>query len=230
MPGRILVVEDESIIAEDLRARIERFGYEVSGTASTGDEALRLAAASPPDLVLIDVVLRGPMDGIEAAGRIRAQSGAPIVFLTAWTDADVLSRAMSVMPYGYLVKPVEDRALKAALEIAIHKAGAEKRLAMADRYEAVGRLAAGVAHNINNLMTVVTGYAALLEESLPPGDPRRKKARSIFQAGERAATLSEHLLSYGRRQTLLPEPVELGEAIGAMRERLAGIAGHRVRI
>ena len=230
MTHRILVVEDEPLIAEDLRARLERFGYEVTGTAATGEDAIRIASASPPDLVLMDIVLKGPMDGIETACRIRDGQGVPILFLTAWADADVLSRAKAAMPYGYLVKPVEDRELKATLEVAIYKAGVEKRLAMADRYEAVGRLAAGVAHNINNLMTVVTGYATLLEDSFPAADPRRKKARTIVQAGERAAHLSEHLLSYGRRQILLPQEMELGELIRGMRERLDEVAGHRVRV
>jgi signal transduction histidine kinase len=227
---RILIVEDEALIREDLRARLERFGYEVAGSAATGEEALRLAEKTSPGLVLMDIVLKGPMDGIETAGHIRNRFGTPVIFLTAWADGNVLSRAKTAMPYGYLVKPVEDRELKAALEIAAYKADVEKKLALAERYEAVGRLAAGVAHNINNLMTVVTGYAAMLGESLPPDDPRRKKIDTIIVAGERAAQLSEHLLSYGRRQLLFPRDVELGELIGGMRDRLAGIAGHKVRL
>jgi signal transduction histidine kinase len=228
--ARILIVEDESLIAEDLRDRLVRFGYEVAGTAATGEEAIRLAAGAPPDLVLMDIVLKGSMDGIETAAHIRGRFGTPIIFLTAWADADILARARTTMPYGYLVKPVEDRELKAAVEIAIYKAEVEKKLALAERYEAVGRLAAGVAHNINNLMTVVTGYSGMVGESLPAGDPRRNKLKTVVEAGERAAQLSEHLLSYGRRQMLFPQQVELGELIQGLKERLAEVAGNRVRL
>jgi signal transduction histidine kinase len=227
---RILIVEDESLIAEDLRNRLERFGYDVAGTAATGEEGLRLAASTRPDLVLLDIVLKGTMDGVETAGQLRKRFDTPILFLSAWADADILARAKKAMPYGYLVKPVEDRELKAAVEIAIYKAGVEKRLALTERYEAVGRLAAGVAHNINNLMTVVTGYATMVGESLPPDDPRREKLNIVVEAGDRAAQLSDHLLSYGRRQMLFPQDLELGALIGGLQERLSGIAGDRVRL
>ncbi|HEY5996976.1 MAG TPA: response regulator, partial [Candidatus Deferrimicrobiaceae bacterium] len=230
MTRRILIVEDESIIREDLRSRIERFGYEVAGTAATGEDALRLAEAASPGLVLMDIVLKGDMDGIETAKHLRNRFGTPVIFLTAWADADILSRAKTAMPYGYLVKPVEDRELKAALEIALYKSDVEKKLALAERYEAVGRLAAGVAHNINNLMTAVTGYAAMIGDSMEPDDPRREKIEIIVKAGDRAAQLSEHLLAYGRRQLLFPRPVDLGEMIAGMKERLAEVAGERVRL
>lgn len=230
MTVRILIAEDESLIREDLRARLERFGYEVAGSAATGENALRIAGDTSPDLALMDIVLKGGMDGVETAGHLRKRFGIPVIFLTAWADADVLSRAKTAMPYGYLVKPVEDRELKAALEIAAYKSEVEKKLALAERYEAVGRLAAGVAHNINNLMTVVTGYATMVCDSLPPDDPRKGKLETVVSAGERAAHLSEHLLSYGRRQLLFPRPVELGELIGGLRDRLAGIAGQGVRL
>ncbi len=230
MTTRILIVEDEALISEDLRTRLGRFGYEVAGTAATGAEALRLAESSKPDLVLMDIVLKGPLDGIETAMRISKRFGIPIIFLTAWADTDILARAKTAMPYGYLVKPIEDRELKAAVEIAIYKSEVEKRLVLADRYEAVGRLAAGVAHNINNLMTVVTGYTSMVAETLPPDDPRRKKLATVIDASDRASHLSEHLLSYGRRQMLFPRQVELGELVGGMQERLGILAGPRIRV
>lgn len=228
--ARILIVEDESLIREDLRARLTSFGYRIDATAATAEEALRLAEEHRPDLALLDIVLKGPVDGIELAGRIRSRFGIPVVFLTAWADADILARAKVTMPYGYLVKPIEDRELKATVEIALYRAGVERKVAMAERYEAVGRLAAGVAHNINNLMTVVTGYAGIVGESLPPGDPRRKKCEVIADAGGRAAQLSDHLLSYGRKQMLIPEKFELGAALSGMADRLAEVAGSRALV
>jgi signal transduction histidine kinase len=230
MSARILVIEDEALISEDLKIRLTRFGYEVVGTAATSEEALRLAETARPDLVLMDIVLKGATDGIETASHIRNRFGTPIIFLSAWADADVLERAKTAMPYGYLVKPIEDRELKAAVEIAIYKSGVEKRLALADRYEAVGRLAAGVGHNINNLMTVVTGYTEMVADSMSPDDPRRSRLATVIEAGERASRLSEHLLSYGRRQMLFPRKVELGVLIEGLQARLAGIVGPKVRL
>ena len=103
--NRILIVEEQAIVAFDIQSQLEALGYEVVGTASSGVDAVRLAESLRPDLVLMDVRLDGPMDGVEAARRIRQICNAPIVFLTAYSDAATLDRAKLVEPYGYLVKP-----------------------------------------------------------------------------------------------------------------------------
>ncbi|HOX33343.1 MAG TPA: response regulator, partial [Spirochaetales bacterium] len=108
---RILIVEDEKIIALDLQRRLERFGYSVVGMASDGMEAVALAKERAPDIILMDIMLAGGMDGIEAAGQIRDRYGVPVIFLTAYTDEKTLERAKEVEPFGYILKPFKEREL-----------------------------------------------------------------------------------------------------------------------
>ncbi|MGD8660930.1 MAG: response regulator, partial [Desulfobacterales bacterium] len=129
MPNaNILVVEDESIIAIDIRNRVLNLGYGVSGAAATGEDAIAIAEETLPDLVLMDIKLRGEMDGVEAASRIRLDLDIPVVYLTAYANASTLERAKFTEPFGYLVKPFEDTELQAALEIALYKHRMERRL------------------------------------------------------------------------------------------------------
>lgn len=118
---RILIVEDEVIVREDLRDMLTSLGYEVVGTAMSGAEAITRAGDTAPDLVLMDIRLRGAMDGIEAASRIRQKHGIPVVFLTAFADDASIQRAKSAEPFGYLTKPLHERALRAAIEVALHR-------------------------------------------------------------------------------------------------------------
>ncbi len=117
----ILVVEDEAITAKDLEATLQDLGYAVCGIASAGEEALQKADTGRPDLVLMDIVLQGEMDGIEAAERIRANWGIPVVYLTAHSDRETLRRASITEPYGYIVKPFNDRELHSNVEMALYK-------------------------------------------------------------------------------------------------------------
>ena len=133
MPARILIVEDEGVIALDLRCRLEALGYEIVGIADTGDGAIRLAAATVPDLVLMDVRLKGPMDGVTAAGLIRETSPIPVIFLTAYSDADTLRRAGAADGSAYLHKPCQDRDLRSGVEMALAKHRAEAALRASQR-------------------------------------------------------------------------------------------------
>lgn len=126
--ANVLVVEDESVIALDIQNRLRRFGYHVAGSATTGEDAIRLADEVGPDLVLMDIRLKGKMDGIEAAARIRARRDVPIVYLTAYADDDTIQRAKVTAPAGYIIKPLEDRELVTTIEIALHKHVLEQKL------------------------------------------------------------------------------------------------------
>ncbi len=127
--ARLLVVEDEAVVAIDVRGHLERLGYEVVGVADTGEEACRLAGELTPDLVLMDVQLRGPMDGIEAGLQIRRQLELPVIYLTAYADEETLGRAKASGPHGYVLKPFDERDLHVTLEVALHKHRLERRLA-----------------------------------------------------------------------------------------------------
>jgi CheY-like chemotaxis protein len=116
---RILVAEDETIVALDIKSCLEDLGYEVLGVTDRADEALKLAAAARPDLVLMDIRLKGEMDGIAAAEQIRRRWGIPIVFLTAFSEESTLQRARAAEPLGYIIKPFDDRELQAVIAKAL---------------------------------------------------------------------------------------------------------------
>ncbi len=121
MPPRILIVEDEALIAGDLQGRLSTMGYEVAGAAASGLEAVQMAQQTQPDVVLMDVVLKGDMGGIEAAGQITATRSLPIIFLTSYSDMKTLIRANVVDPYAYILKPYTERELHMCIEVALYK-------------------------------------------------------------------------------------------------------------
>jgi diguanylate cyclase (GGDEF)-like protein/PAS domain S-box-containing protein len=125
---RMLVVEDERIVSMDLQRRLKTMGYEVVGAAVSGEEAIQKAEALRPDMLLMDVMLAGKMDGIEAAEIIRGRFGIPVIYLTAYADSSTLERAKVTEPFGYILKPFEERELHGHIEIALYKHRMEKRL------------------------------------------------------------------------------------------------------
>jgi PAS domain S-box-containing protein len=125
--ANILIVEDDFVIAKVLAESLQELGYQVAGIVSTGEEAVERAAKSHPDLVLMDIRLRGEMDGIDAGEQISGDLHMPIVYLTAYSDERTVERAKITEPYGYLIKPFTDTELKTTLEMAIYKHRREKR-------------------------------------------------------------------------------------------------------
>jgi CheY-like chemotaxis protein len=119
--ARILVVEDNRIISLEIRERLNSLGYEVVDSVTTGELALERAARLMPDLILMDIRLKGEMDGIEAAAKIKSLLGIPIIYLTAYSDNAILERAKVTEPYGYIIKPLDERALHSTIEITLYK-------------------------------------------------------------------------------------------------------------
>ncbi len=117
----VLVVEDEGVTALDISQSLQHLGYGVLGTCDTGEAAVQRASELKPDLILMDIMLKGAMDGITAAAQIRAQRNVPVVFLTAYADEGTLSRAKITDPYGYVLKPFEEAELRTAIELAMHR-------------------------------------------------------------------------------------------------------------
>jgi PAS domain S-box-containing protein len=124
----ILVVEDEAIVALDLKAELESRGYAVVGPADTGDKALALARNERPDLALVDVKLKGAMDGVELAQAFKRELDLPVIYLTSYSDAAMVQRAAQTTPYGYLTKPFQAKELQAAIDIALYKSSIERQL------------------------------------------------------------------------------------------------------
>ena len=120
-PARILVVEDEAVVAADIENHLRGMGYDVCGLIMSGEEAVAQAQEKHPDLVLMDISLSGDMDGVEAADYINETTKIPVVFLTAYTNEDVLARARVTEPFGYLLKPFQARELYTTIEMALYK-------------------------------------------------------------------------------------------------------------
>lgn len=125
---KVLVVEDEFIVAEYIKKSLERMGYCVPSIASSGEEAIEKAKIHKPDIVLMDIKLEGEMDGIMAADVIKSRYNIPIIFLTAYSDDKILQLAKITEPFGYILKPFRERELRINIEIALYKYEAEKRL------------------------------------------------------------------------------------------------------
>ncbi len=156
-PTKILIVEDEGIIAVDLRERLEELGYSVSAIVASGEEAIRNAAELRPDLVLMDVVLQGEMDGIEAAEQIRGQLGLPVVFLTAHADNETVQRAKVTEPFGYILKPFEERELHTSIQMALYRSRLEQKLRESEeRHRWEARVNAAVAELARLLISPAT--------------------------------------------------------------------------
>jgi CheY-like chemotaxis protein len=119
--ARILIVEDEAITVSALKRELSSLGYEIAGTASTTDEALKAVQLHKPDLVLMDITLAGAVNGVVAAVAIRGNFHVPVVFLTAHADDRTMERAVSAGAFGYVLKPFSGAGLKAAIETALHK-------------------------------------------------------------------------------------------------------------
>jgi PAS domain S-box-containing protein len=125
MKAKLLIVEDEPIVALDLQQEVEQLGCEVVGLAESADEALVAAEICRPDLALMDVRIVGSMDGIQTARLLRTAYDVPVIFLTSYSDDATIGRAEKEMPYGYLTKPFKSRELRASLRVALHKAQAD---------------------------------------------------------------------------------------------------------
>lgn len=124
---KVLIVEDEGIIAIEIESTLELLGYQVVGKAMNGDKALDLFKTTQPDLVLLDINIKGTLNGIDLAKIIREKYDFPFVFLTSYSDLDTLKQVQKTIPYGYVVKPFTDKDLRSNIELAIYKFENEKK-------------------------------------------------------------------------------------------------------
>ncbi len=359
--SRILVVEDEILVREDIEDCLVGLGHEVVSVASTGAEALRKIPTARPDLVLMDIRLKGDMDGIEAARQIRTNFRLPVIFLTAHADDSTLQRAKAADPFGYIVKPFAETTVNAVIQTAMHKHELDRRLLESEEWltttlgsigeavlatdssgkvtfmnrvaedltgwgaeeamgkdvdtvfplrdgrtreplrsqvatilrdgqgmelaadtilvcrdgserqiadsacpimdnagnvmgtvlvfrdtserlraaealrqlqkmDAVGRLAGGVAHEFNNLLTVINGYATQALDRLAPSDALHAPLLAILTAGERAGALTHQLLAFSHREINSPRVIDLNAFIVDYAKLLRSLLGDNVEL
>jgi signal transduction histidine kinase len=180
--SKILIVEDESIIALYIKRSLLEAGYGVVAIAVSGEEAVESAAIYQPDLILMDIRLRGSIDGIEAARQIGEQSNVPIVFLTAHTDRDMLNRAKVTDPFGYLIKPFDNHNLIITIEIALARFSAEEAIRESLRQQKIfnelrSRFVAVVSHELRNPLSSILFSSELLQRH---GDILSADRREIY--------------------------------------------------
>jgi signal transduction histidine kinase len=216
---RILIVEDEQLVSLDLRVRLSAMGYDVLACVTSGEAALQTSREAVPDLVLMDIRLKGDLDGIEAAHVLRRELGIPALFITAYTDDATLERAKVAEPYGYLVKPIQDNELRTAIELALYRRRAEaaehEHRALADAlYSTVSAL-----NSTLDLDEVLDRILAGIERIVP------HEAAAIMLVEGQAARIVRQRGFEGR----CPPDWALGELVSfddapALREVMAGSA------
>lgn len=353
---QIIVVEDERLVALDVKSHLERFGYVVPRTFSRAEDALAYIAAEPPSVVLMDIHLEGDLDGITAAEQIRRDFDVPVILLTAYADEATIERARSSRPFAYLIKPFNGRELRTSIVIALerhtleravrdrqllletvienvgeavflcdsdgvlryangiaasmldvekeklegehlsdvlrfesgvplHEAVStrgyqsllsregepipvdprvaevpgrnrvyvlqdvrehilherelvqkEEQLSHARKMEAIGRLAGGIAHEFNNLLTVIMGYARLIAdaaeeaEEAPDGGWFRRNAEGIINAATGSTSMIRQLLSFGRYEEQKPQRLELNSVVRGLDKILTRLMGEHVGV
>ena len=222
---RILVVEDEAIVARDIAMQLNMLGYTPVGPATRGEEAIAMALDLRPDLILMDVQLGAGMDGIDAASAICAQSALPVVFLTAFSGDETLERAKKVHPYGYVLKPFSDRELRTVLEMALYKCTAERHLhEAAQRTQAIlnsveelvaqrtteltearqqadaanadkSAFVAHMSHEIRTPMNAILGFTNVLQSQAPSPEQQAILAK-IERAGQHMLAVVNEVLDF----------------------------------
>ena len=212
--ARILIVEDEQIVAADLERTLRRLGYQVVGLAASGQSAVEHAQQTQPDLVLMDIKLRGALDGVAAAAQIQATAQVPIIYLTAYADETTLQRAKITEPFGYILKPFEERQLHSSIEMALYKARMERQLRTQEHWLAttLQSISDGV------IATDTHGYVTLMnpQSEALTGWRQHQAAGKTFEeifrtVPQRTQTqmrpLTERVLEKKRRVALSPDSV-----------------------
>jgi PAS domain S-box-containing protein len=180
METRILIVEDDGIIARDIQQTLVRLGYAYPIIVSSGEEAIQRVTEIPPDLVLMDIKLKGPMDGVEAAQQIRARFDIPVIYLTAYADDLTLRRAKVTAPFGYVLKPFEEEELHSVIEMALYRHEMERTVAQRlERFQALVENASDIALVFDS--NGIIRYASPAIELVLGYQPRELMGRRIFR-------------------------------------------------
>ncbi|MEG4857349.1 ATP-binding protein [Microcoleus sp. K1-B6] len=214
-PIQILVVEDEVIVAQDIAGRLKKLGYAVTATVSSGEEAIQKAIETPPDLVLMDIVLKGDMDGVTAAEKIRTNRNVPTVFLTAYADEQTLQRAKLTDPFGYIIKPFQQNDLRVAIEIALHrhemetkmreslKAAEAVRESVEEKSHRQNQYISMAAHELRNPLNAILISAELLDldRTRSSDESQVRTLRLVHSATQKMNQLIDDMLFMGRAES-----------------------------
>ena len=215
--ARILVVEDEWIVAQHLREQLLKLGYDVPAPIASGTAALEQFEELKPDLILMDIHVAGKLDGIETAAAIAARYHKPVIYLTGYAEPAILERARATKPYGYLLKPFSWHDGEAALH-------------QAHKIEAIGQLASSMAHDFNNLLGVIIGNLDRMAERELPDAELSEMVQETLRAAVRGAGLTRQLLAYSHRPALEPRVLDLGRTISDLVGKLRRTLGETIEL
>jgi len=228
-PKGILIVEDENIVALDMKMRLESLGYRVIGVMDTGAAALESLASTVPDLILMDIKLRGGADGIETARAARERVEVPIIFVTAFTDESTLERAKLASPYGYIVKPFHERELRIAIELALYKFQYElsmrhSRDLAEEANRMKGEFLANVSHELKTPLNSVIGFTELALDKVNDGE-QGEYLVTVLRSARSLVTLIDSILDFAKlengRMSSTPAPFSLDGLLGECVDFLA---------
>jgi diguanylate cyclase (GGDEF)-like protein len=222
---RVLVIEDERIVAADLRQILRGLGYDAYAAAPTAAKALAMAAQAPPDVVLADIRIEGPVDGIDAAQQLHQEYGAAVVFLTAHADDPTVERAKRAHPSGYLVKPISALAVKAAIEIALDRRLREKSIGALE--QTLIEVSAQLMRALNHLPLAVQ-----LEDATNRIVHTNPAFRALFGIEEQGADLVglDGALVMEHAGALCAEPERFTARLGTLRQARAPASGDLIRL
>lgn len=179
---KVMVVEDESIVAIDITQRLESLGYEVTATVSSGEKAIEMAEKTVPDIILMDIILKGKIDGIKASEEILKNLNIPVVYLTAYSDEKTLERAKLTRPFGYIIKPFDDREIHSIIEVSLYKHEMDSKLLKnEEKYRTILKSIQDVLFtlDLNEICTMVSKNQ-LKSYGLVPEQFLGKKTSEIF--------------------------------------------------
>lgn len=238
---KILVVEDERVVARDIEKRLTNLGYVVVATVVSGEEAIIKVTECQPDLVVMDIQLKGKMDGIEAAEKIRSDFDIPVLYLTAYADETTLQRAKITEPFGYIIKPFDERDLHTAVEVALRRRLAEVAIRVAlekekELSELKSRFWSMVAHEFRTPITSILSSAQLLEQyshQLP--EKRKREYLCLIQESVKSMNyLLDDVLTVIRAEggnlKFEPAPLDLEQFCRALVEEIQFNATQKHRI
>lgn len=181
---RILLVEDEGIVAEDLKSLLISKGYEVVGILPTGEKAVELVGTLAPDIILMDILLAGKIDGITASKQIREKQDIPVIYVTAFADSALLERVKATEPSGYILKPFNEPEIQSNIEIALYRHGIEKQMknmqhALLRANEKLNLLSDITRHDILNQLTALLGYFELIDAGILKENDKKYYNRAL---------------------------------------------------